>query len=290
MTPLDQEALREAGRSLGQGAVVEGRTAPAWLRAVGRVSLRLWAVLALVYLFAPIFVILLFSFNKPKGNFNIAWQQFTFDNWLHPFADEALTEAFLVSLRIAVTATVISTVLGTLMALAITRYRFRGAAIIGIFLVLPLTTPEIVMGSSLATLFLNNDAKFGYTTVIIAHVLFQVSFVALTVRARIRGFDWTLEDAAMDLGATPWRTFRKVTFPLILPGIMAAALLSFALSIDDFIITFFNAGSLVTFPLYIYGAAKVKFPPQINVLASMILIVAICIIGAGTLLRRKPSS
>jgi spermidine/putrescine transport system permease protein len=290
MSTAQQDALRDAGRSLGRDAVIEGRTSPAWLRALGRVSLWAWAVVALIYLFAPIFVILLFSFNKPKGNFNIEWQQFTLDNWRHPFADEALTEAFLVSLRIALTATFFSTILGTLMALAITRYRFRGAAIIGIFLVLPLTTPEIVMGSSLATLFLNNNADFGYTTVIIAHILFQVSFVALTVRARIRGFDWTLEDAAMDLGATPWRTFRKVTFPLILPGIMAAALLSFALSIDDFIITFFNAGSLVTFPLYIYGAAKVKFPPQINVLASMILIVAICIIGAGTLLRKKPSS
>ena len=290
MTAIEQDALREAGRSIGREAIVPGRTAPAWLRALGRVGLSAWAVIGLLYLFAPIFVILLFSFNKPRGNFNIEWQEFTLDNWQHPFREEALTDAFIESLRIAVTATIFSTILGTLIALAITRYRFRGAAIIGIFLVLPLTTPEIVMGSSLATLFLNHNATFGFWTVVIAHVLFQVSFVALTVRARIRGFDWTLEDAAMDLGATPWRVFRKVTFPLILPGIMAAALLSFALSIDDFIITFFNAGSLVTFPLYIYGATRVKYPPQINVLASMILIVAILIIGAGTLLRRKPSS
>jgi spermidine/putrescine transport system permease protein len=290
VSTAQQDALRDAGRSLGTGAIIEGRTAPRWLRAVGRFSLKAWAAFGLLYLFAPIFVILLFSFNKPKGNFNIEWQEFTLENWANPFAEEALTESFLVSLRVALTATVISTILGTLLALAITRYRFRGAATIGLFLVLPLTTPEIVLGSSLATLFLNNNVEFGNTTVVIAHVMFQVSFVALTVRARIRGFDWTLEDAAMDLGATPWRTFRKVTFPLILPGIMAAALLSFALSIDDFIITFFNAGSLVTFPLYIYGAARVKFPPQINVLASMVLLVAVLIIGAGTLLRRKPSS
>jgi spermidine/putrescine transport system permease protein len=291
MSQAQQDALRDAGRSIGREAIVEGgRTAPAWLRFIGRVSLKAWAAFGLIYLFAPIFVIVLFSFNKPKGNFNIEWQEFTLENWANPFAEEALTDAFFVSLRIALTATIFSTILGTLLALAITRYRFRGAAVIGIFLVLPLTTPEIVLGSSLATLFLNNNVEFGNTTVIIAHVMFQVSFVALTVRARIRGFDWTLEDAAMDLGATPWRTFRKVTFPLILPGIMAAALLSFALSIDDFIITFFNAGSLVTFPLYIYGATRVKFPPQINVLASMVLLVAILIIGAGTLLRRKPSS
>jgi spermidine/putrescine transport system permease protein len=269
-------------------AVIEGaRTAPAWLRKVGRVSLVGWAVFALVYLFAPIFVIVLFSFNKPKGNFNLVWQEFTLDNWLNPFIETELTDALVVSLRIAVISTVISTVIGTLIALALTRYRFKGAEGFNLFLVLPLTTPEIVLGSALATLFLDNNVDFGYTTVIIAHVLFQISFVALTVRARIRGFDWTLEDAAMDLGAAPWRVFRKVTFPLVLPGILAAALLSFALSIDDFIITFFNAGSLITFPLQIYGASRVKLPPQINVLASMILIGALALMGIGALWKAR---
>jgi spermidine/putrescine transport system permease protein len=286
----DRAALQELGRSFPPEAVVEGRTAPGWLRRLGRMALIGWAAIGLLYLFAPIFVIVLFSFNKPAGNFNIAWQEFTLDNWLNPFAEEALTDAFLVSLRIALVSTLVSTVLGSLIALAITRYRFRGAEAFNVFLVLPLTTPEIVLGSSLAVLFLDNNVKFGNTTVIIAHVLFQVSFVALTVRARIRGFDWVLEDAAMDLGATPWRTFRKVTFPLILPGILAAALLSFALSIDDFIITFFNAGSLVTFPLYIYGATRVKFPPQINVLASMVLFVAVALIAVGSLWRRRDPS
>jgi spermidine/putrescine transport system permease protein len=268
-------------------AVIPGWTAPAWLRRLGRWSLVGWAVLGLVYLFAPIFIIVVFSFNEPRGNFNLVWQNFTLDNWLHPFIEEELTDALVVSLRIALISTLISTVIGTLMALALTRYRFRGQEGFSLFLVLPLTTPEIVLGSSLALLFLNRGADFGYRTVIIAHVMFQVSFVALTVRARIRGFDWTLEDAAMDLGATPWRTFRKVTFPLILPGVLAAALLSFALSIDDFIITFFNAGSLVTFPLQIYGASRVKLPPQINVLASMILFAALLLMAAGVVFRRK---
>jgi spermidine/putrescine transport system permease protein len=156
--------------------------------------------------------------------------------------------------------------------------------------VLPLTSPEVVIGASLATLFLNRGVDFGYATVIIAHVMFQISFVALTVRARIRGFDWGLEQAAMDLGASPIRAFWKITFPLILPGVLAASLLSFALSIDDFIITFFNAGSLVTFPLQIFGASRVTIPPQINVLATMILFVSVGIMVLGAVfgnLRRK---
>ena len=148
-------------------------------------------------------MIVLFSFNKPKGNFNLVWQEFTLENWAHPFAEQELTDALIVSLRVALVATVISTVLGTLIALALSRYRFRGAQIIGVFLVLPLTTPEIVMGSSLATLFLDRDVGFGFWTVVIAHILFQVSFVALTVRARIRGFDWTLERRPWTSGAPP---------------------------------------------------------------------------------------
>jgi spermidine/putrescine transport system permease protein len=152
---------------------------------------------------------------------------------------------------------------------------------VNLFLVLPLTSPEIVLGSSLATLFIDRGVDFGFTTIVIAHIMFQVSFVAVTVRARIRGFDWTLEQAALDLGATPMRAFWRITFPLILPGIAAAALLSFALSIDDFIITFFNAGSLLTFPLQIFGASRVKIPPQINVLATMLLAVSVALMVAG---------
>jgi len=250
----------------------------------GRIAINVVAGLGLLYLFAPIFFIIAFSFNKPNGNFNIAWQSFTFDNWLNPFAEKSLTSALWKSLEIAAISTLISTVLGSLIALALSRYAFKGSSSINLFLVLPLTTPEIVLGSSLATLFLGqNFIDFGMTTIIIAHIMFQVSFVALTVRARIRGFDWTLEQAAQDLGASPFRTFTKVTFPLILPGILAAGLLAFALSIDDFIITFFNSGSIQTFPLQIYGASRVRIPPQINVLASMILFFSVAILMTSTI-------
>ncbi|HSP27102.1 MAG TPA: ABC transporter permease [Ilumatobacteraceae bacterium] len=250
---------------------------------VARFALNAYAGLGLLYLFVPIIWIVAFSFNEPKGNYNVEWQRFTLDNWANPFADEALTNAFVESLKIAALSTVIATVLGSMIAIALARYRFRGSGPLNFFLVLPLTTPEIVLGSSLATLFLDWDITREFRTVVIAHVMFQVSFVALTVRARVRGFDWTLEQAAQDLGASPLRTFWKVTFPLILPGILAAALLSFALSLDDFIITLFNAGSLVTFPLYINSSFRVKFPPEVNVLASVILLVSVALMLGGTL-------
>ncbi len=181
---------------------------------VARFALNAYAGFALLYLFVPIIWIVAFSFNKPLGNYNVEWQSFTLDNWADPFADEALTNAFVESLKIAAISTVIATILGSLIAIALARYRFRGSGPLNFLLVLPLTTPEIVLGSSLATLFLDWDITRGFTTVVIAHIMFQVSFVALTVRARVRGFDWTLEQAAQDLGASPLRTFWKVTFPL----------------------------------------------------------------------------
>lgn len=254
---------------------------------VGRRLINVAAVGGLLYLFAPIVVIIVFSFNNPKGKFNIVWQGFTLNNWANPFAEKALTDALFVSLRVAIISSVIAAVLGTMIALSLSRYRFKGSGAINLFLVLPLTSPEVVLGSSLATLFIARGVDFGYTTVIIAHVMFQVSFVAVTVRARIRGFDWALEQAAMDLGASPQRAFWRITFPLILPGILAAWLLSFALSIDDFIITFFNAGTLVTFPLQIFGASRVAIPPQINVLASMLLLVSIALMVAGLVIESR---
>lgn len=254
---------------------------------VARWMLNGFAGLVLVYLFVPIAWIVWFSFNKPKGRYNLVWQSFTLDNWKDPLRNHDLTDAFMESLRIAGLSTLIATVLGSLIAIALSRYRFKGSAGINLFLVLPLTTPEIVLGSSLATLFLDSDVTRGFTTVVIAHVMFQVSFVALTVRARVRGFDWTLEQAAQDLGATPLRTFWKVTFPLILPGILAAALLSFALSIDDFIITLFNAGSLQTFPLYVAGSFRVQFPPQANVLATIILVASVSLMLIGALVSAR---
>ncbi len=262
---------------------------------VGRGLINTAAGLALLYLFAPIFVIVLFSFNQPKGRFNAVWQQFTFENWLHPFADQGLVDALFLSLKIAFLAMIIATVLGTFVAIALVRYRFRGGNAINYLLVLPLTAPEIVLGASLLTLFIephlvlfNISFQLGFVTILIANIMFCVSYVALTVKARIRGFDWTLEDAAMDLGAPPTRTFLKVTLPLIVPGILAAGLLSFALSIDDFIITYFVAGPTEqTFPIRIFGQSRTATPPQINVLATIILFASITVLVVSTLLGQR---
>jgi spermidine/putrescine transport system permease protein len=256
------------------------------IRRLGPWVLWLWAGAVLLYLFLPILVIVLFSFNAPEGRFNFVWQGFSLDAWRDPFRYPALVDAMGLSLRVAAISTSIAVVLGTLIAVALVRHRFRGSGALDTFLILPLTTPEVVIGSSLLTLFLDADVQTGVGTIVIAHVMFQVSFVALTVRARVRGFDWTLEDAALDLGATPVRTFFRVTFPLILPGIVAAAMLSFALSLDDFIITFFNAGTEVTYPLYVNNAARTAVPPQINVLATTILLASLVLIGLSMLWQR----
>ena len=254
---------------------------------LGDLALRAAAGLTLLFLFAPILVIVVFSFNKPAGKFNYTWQGFTWENWAHPFKYPALTEALKLSLNVAAVSTAIALVLGTLVAVALVRQRFRGRTAVDTFMVLPLTSPEVVMGASLLTLFLSAGWATGYLTIVLAHVAFEISFIAMTVRARIRGFDWTLEDAALDLGAGPVRTFFTVTLPLIVPGIVAAAMLSFALSLDDFIITYFVSGSTVTYPLYVNAATKAAVPPQINVLATAILMISLVLLAAGTLYRRK---
>ena len=245
--------------------------------------LDVYALLVLVYLFLPIFVIILYSFNKPEGKFNFVWKAFSLDAWKDPFKYRPLVEAMKLSLKVASLSTAVATIFGALVALALCRYKFRGAGLVSLLLVLPLTTPEVVLGSSLLSLFLDLNARTGFVTIVIAHIMFSVSYVALTVRARIRGFDWTLEEAAMDLGAPPLRVVMKVTLPLIAPGIAAAAMLSFALSLDDFIITLFNSGSQVTYPLYVYGAQRAAFPPQINVVATAILAGSLLLLG-GTVL------
>ena len=276
--------------STTQGAVV-GKSQPRLLqrlaRVAGRIALPVYAVLALAYLFAPIAIIVLFSFNDVRGRFNFVWQGFTLDHWLEPFKIPALTDAMILSLKIAAVSTLIATALGTLIALALIRYRFVGIAAVSLLILLPLTTPEVVMGSSLLTLFLNQGIPLGFNTIIFAHVMFNISFVVVVVRARLRGFDWTLEEAAMDLGANEWRTFRKVTLPLIFPGILAAALLAFALSMDDFIITLFTSGQEVTFPLWVWGAARTAVPPQINVIGTLILVTTVTLIGASLLLQQR---
>ncbi|MET0704474.1 MAG: ABC transporter permease [Mycobacterium sp.] len=253
----------------------------------GDIVLKVIAGLVMLYIFLPIFVIVAFSFNHPAGKFNYTWQGFTLDNWAHPFKYPALTHAMRMSLEVAALSTLIALVLGTLLAIALVRQRFRGSKTVETFLVLPLTAPEVVMGASLLTLFLDLGWATGFGTILIAHVAFEISFIAMTVRARVRGFDWSLEDASMDLGASPTRTFFKVTLPLIVPGIVAAAMLSFALSLDDFIITYFVSGSTVTYPLFVNASVKAAVPPQINVIATAILIISLLLIGFGTLYRRK---
>jgi spermidine/putrescine transport system permease protein len=255
-----------------------------WLR---RKGLTIYAMLAMLYLLLPIGVVILFSFNDPKGRFNFTWQGFTLDNWLHPFAFPGLGSAMELSIEIAILACVFATALGTFIALALVRYSFGGRGIVNLLIFLPMTTPEIVLGASLLTLFLNRGVATGFGTILIAHIMFNISYVVVTVKARLVGFDRHLEEAAMDLGATPAETFRKVTLPLIAPGILSAALIAFALSIDDFVITYFNAGSETTFPLFVWGAARVAVPPQINVIGSMIFLVAVFLMFANIVIQRR---
>jgi spermidine/putrescine transport system permease protein len=253
---------------------------------VRRNLLAVYALLALGYLLLPIAVVILFSFNDPAGRFNYTWQGFTWKNWAHPFAVPGLLDAMTASLKIAAISSVVATALGTLIALALVRYAFRGRAATNLLIFVPMTTPEIVMGASLLTLFLNLNVATGFWTIVIAHITFNISYVVVTVKARLVGFDRHLEEAAMDLGANEWTTFRKVTLPLIAPGILAAALLAFALSVDDFVITNFNAGTTVTFPLFVWGAARVGVPPQVNVMGSMIFIAAVGLMLANVLWQR----
>jgi spermidine/putrescine transport system permease protein len=250
-------------------------------------SLNLYAALVLLYLLAPIAIIVLFSFNDPVGRFNFTWQGFTLEHWKDPFGVPGLREALVNSLQIAALSTVIATALGTMMALALVRYQFRGRAPTNFFIFLPLATPEIVLGASLLSLFIAIGYSTGFTTILIAHVMFNISFVVVTVRSRLIGFDRSLEEAAQDLGANAFQTFVRITLPLIAPGVLAAALLAFALSVDDFVITNFNAGSTVTFPLFVWGAARVAIPPQINIIATMIFFVTLLLMLLTVLQQRR---
>jgi spermidine/putrescine transport system permease protein len=252
--------------------------------------LTVYAILAFTYLLLPIAVVIAFSFNDPVGRFNLTWNRFTLDNWTHPFGYPAVRDALEVSLQIAVLSSVVATALGTLIALALVRYRFRGGATTNLLIFLPMATPEIVMGASLLTLFLNFGVPLGFTTILLAHIMFNISYVVVTVKARLVGFDRHLEEAAMDLGANELTTFYRVTLPLIAPGILAAGLLAFALSIDDFVITYLNSGGVVTFPLFVWGAARVAIPPQVNVIGTAIFMIAVVLMLANVALqwRRTP--
>jgi spermidine/putrescine transport system permease protein len=255
-----------------------GVTTRTW-RFVARHALTVYALLAVAYLLLPIVIVILFSFNHPTGRFNYVWHRFTIDNWLNWNSVLGIQGAVQTSLEIAALATLVATALGTMIALALVRHRFIGRGVTSLIIFLPMATPEIVMGSSLLTLFLNdqNTLQLGFWTIFIAHVMFTISFVVVTVKARLIGFDRHLEEAAMDLGANEWKTFQKVTLPLIAPAMLAAALLGFALSIDDFVITYLNAGPVQTFPIFVWGVARVAVPPQVNVVASAIFLIAIAL-------------
>lgn len=266
----------------------ESELSRAWA-AVRRQTLTVYAILAFAYLMLPIAVVIMFSFNKPSGRFNYVWEGFTLDNWRNWDGIPGLRDSMVLSLEIAAFASIAATVLGTLIALALVRYRFRGRGATNMLIFLPMSTPEIVLGASLLTLFLSLRFQFGFWTIVIAHVMFCVSYVVVTVKARLVGFDRHLEEAAMDLGANEWTTFRKVTLPLIAPAILAALLLCFALSIDDFVVTYFNAGSEVTFPLFVWGAARVGAPAQVNVLGTVIFLVAVVGMLANVLFQIRRS-
>jgi spermidine/putrescine transport system permease protein len=245
----------------------------AWVR---RNALMVYAGLAVLYMLLPIFVVALFSFDQTgRGNLDYAWSGFTLEYWRDAFANESVNDAMITSLQLAALATLVSTAIGTLMALALVRHRFRGRTASNLLIVLPMATPEIVIGASLLSMFLIYGLELGFGTLFIAHVMFSISFVVVVVRSRLIGFDRSLEEAAADLGAPPLTTFRKITLPLIAPGIVAAALLAFALSIDDFVISNFNSGTTETFPLYIFGVSLRGIPVQVNVLATMLFLVTV---------------
>ena len=244
--------------------------------------------LVVLYLMLPILVMIAFGFNDPQGRFNFTWQGFTLEHYANIFTSQPrMNEALINSLIVAVVSTLVATVLGTLIGLALTRYEFRGRGPLNLLIFLPIATPEVVLGASLLALFVSAGLARDITTITIAHIMFNISYVVVTVRARLAGFNRSVEEAAMDLGADEWTTFWKVTFPLIFPGILAAAMLAFAFSIDDFVITQFTAGVDQTFPLWVYGASRIGVPPEVNVMGTIIFAIAVVGIVSWTLLQRR---
>jgi spermidine/putrescine transport system permease protein len=253
------------------------------------------AILVLAYMFVPIGYIFALSFNQPSGSTTGhqsatgQFESFTWSNWSSVCEPSGLCDSVRLSLEVSITATVIATILGTLMAFALVRHSFRGRGTSNLLIFLPMATPEVVMGSSLLAMFVSTgfDSVLGFVTIVIAHVLFCLSFVVVTVKARLAGMDSRLEQAAMDLYANEWQTFRLVTLPLAMPGIVAAALLSFSLSFDDFIVTNFTAGQSVTFPLYVYGAKLKDFPAQLFVVGTIMFLVSFVFVIAVEVVRRR---
>ncbi len=246
-----------------------------------------FAALALIFMFVPIVVVIVFSFNKPAGSFNYTWTQFSLDAWKNPCGVEGMCDSLLLSLKIAALSTIAATILGTMAAFGLVRHNFRGKGVANILIFVPMATPEVVAGSSLLVLFVNMGIPLGQLTIWIAHTMFCFSFVVVTVKARLVGLDPRLEQAAQDLYANRTQTFLRITAPLIAPGVVGAAMLSFSLSFDDFIITNFNSGSEVTFPMFVWGAAKKALPPQINVVGTAMLVIALIFVITGRLISAR---
>ena len=248
-----------------------------WLR---RNGLNIYAALAIAYMLVPIVVIAVFSFGEtPRDRLTFSLNSFTLEYWQNAFAIEELNEALRTSVELAALSTLIATALGTLMAIALVRYEFFGRRASNLLIVLPMATPEIVIGAALLSMLIYYAVDLGFTSLLIAHVMFSISFVVVVVRSRLIGFDRSLEEAARDLGASPVQTFRLVTLPLIMPGVVAAALLAFALSLDDFVISNFNAGTTETFPLYVFGVSLRGIPVQVNAIATMLFALTVIAIA-----------
>jgi spermidine/putrescine transport system permease protein len=243
-----------------------------WLRENG---IRIYGALALAYMLIPIAVIAVFSFNDPEGKFNFAWSGFTLEHWENAFSLPALNEAFVTSLVLAALATLVATILGTMIALALVRHEFLGRRPANFLIVLPLATPEVVIGAALLSMFVYFEVARGFTTLLLAHIMFSISFVVIVVRSRLIGFDRSIEEAARDLGAGSFETFRLVTLPLIMPGVLGGALLAFALSLDDFVISNFTSGREETFPLFIFGASQRGIPVEVNVIATILFVITV---------------
>jgi spermidine/putrescine transport system permease protein len=255
-------------------------------RWVGRNLIRIYAVFAFTYLFIPVAYTFAFSFND-SGKSNLIWKGFTLDNWQNPCGAPEVCTALANSIKIGFLATFFSTILGTMIAFAIGRYSFKGRSTSNLMIFLPMATPEIVLGASLLSLFLVFQINPGFWPTVIAHVVFCISFVVVTVKARIASLDPRLEQAAMDLYANERETFRRVTLPLVAPGIAAAALLAFSLSFDDYIITNFNSGTIKTFPEFVYASAARGIPAQANVIGSAMFFLALAIVITGQIAGRK---
>ena len=279
----DQRSFRP--RPLGLGPRLEQ-----WL-------LPVYTLFVVAFLALPVLVMIAFSFNDPTGRSNLVFRSFSFDAWLNPLGRPGLAEAVVNSLFVGFGATLVATILGTLIALALVRYGFRGRGATNMLIFLPMSTPEVVLGASLLTMFVSTTRlpfvpegllfPLNIRTILIAHIMFCISYVVVTVKARLQNFPRHLEEAAADLGANEWTTFWKITFPLILPGVISAALLAFSLSIDDYVITALTSGQTDTFPLYIYGAQLRGIPVQVNVIGTIIFVSAVALVVISTLMQRR---